>query len=470
MAGPIPAASGRIFISYRREETAYPAAWLFDRLADRFGGGQVFKDVDSIQLGDDFVEVITRAVGSCDVLLTLIGNEWLTITDEHGRRRLDDPDDFVRLEIEAALTRNVRVIPILVEDAQMPRADDLPDSLAKLVRRQALELSPARFEFDTSRLLRVLDMTLAEVRTAQKDAALEVAPAGKAPDPSTTEVQKAPEQREPPRQSRTPSIPPAAPATPAGAWQPSDQSKRPDKQRRRLSIRTRILAGVGVGVVLILLLIVVIVANSGTTSPPTGAAITTSPTTNKVIFRDDFSSRVSGWEDDGNKPGSGYTNGAYRISSPPSAAGGASGGGPTKASRVYPSAPPNLRIEVEGRRLPTSDQSMDYGLLCRVNGDNAYALTISDDYAKIERFGAYKTLKDAGIQVNPNSTNQLQAVCTSVEGQQAVHLELWVNGQKALETTDRDSPLPTGTVGLVVGTYKTKHASVAEFDNFVVRL
>lgn len=88
-------APGRIFISYRREEAAYPAGWLYDRLADRFGPGQVFKDVDSIQLGDDFVEVITRAVGSCDVLLALIGHHWLTVTDEHGRRRLDNPGDFV---------------------------------------------------------------------------------------------------------------------------------------------------------------------------------------------------------------------------------------------------------------------------------------------------------------------------------------------------------------------------------------
>ncbi len=164
MVASPPAAAGRIFISYRREETAYPAGWLYDRLADRFGGGQVFKDVDSIQLGDDFVEVITSAVGSCDVLLALIGDQWLTITDEHGRRRLDDPDDFVRLEIEAALTRNVRVIPILVDGARMPRADELPGSLARLVRLQALELSPARFDFDTGRLLKVLDRTLAEVR------------------------------------------------------------------------------------------------------------------------------------------------------------------------------------------------------------------------------------------------------------------------------------------------------------------
>jgi hypothetical protein len=197
MAGSIPpAASGRIFISYRREETAYPVGWLYDRLADHYGGEQVFKDVDSIRLGDDFVEVIASAVGSCDVLLVLIGEEWLTITDAHGRRRLDDPRDFVRLEIEAALTREIRVIPILVDDARLPRADELPDSLAKLVRRQALELSPARFDYDLSRLLKVLDWTLLEVRTARDHADEAVVPAGKAPNPSTAKLQEAPERRE----------------------------------------------------------------------------------------------------------------------------------------------------------------------------------------------------------------------------------------------------------------------------------
>jgi tetratricopeptide (TPR) repeat protein len=164
MADSAAPAAGRIFISYRREETAYAAGWLFDRLADRFGRGQIFKDVDSIQLGDDFVAVITTAVDSCDVLLALIGDQWLTISDEQGRPRLANPNDFVRLEIEAALTRNVRVIPILVEEARMPDADELPPSLAKLARRQALELSPARFEFDTSRLLNVLERALAGVR------------------------------------------------------------------------------------------------------------------------------------------------------------------------------------------------------------------------------------------------------------------------------------------------------------------
>ena len=158
-----PQAAGRVFISYRHEETAWQAVSLFDRLADRFGRGQIFKDIDSIQLGDDFVEVITTAVGSCDVLLALIGEQWLTITDEQGRPRLDNPDDFVRLEIEAALTRNVRVIPILVEGARMPRPNQLPPSLAKLARRQGLDLSPARFDFDISRLQNVLDTTLADV-------------------------------------------------------------------------------------------------------------------------------------------------------------------------------------------------------------------------------------------------------------------------------------------------------------------
>jgi TIR domain/NACHT domain len=163
MAESVAPSAGRVFISYRREDTAYAAGWLFDRLADRFGRGQIFKDIDSIQLGDDFVEVITTAVGSCDVLLALIGEQWLTINDEHGRARLDDPNDFVRLELEAALTRNVRVIPILVAGARMPRPDQLPPSLAKLARRQALELSPSHFEFDTSRLHKVLDTALTDV-------------------------------------------------------------------------------------------------------------------------------------------------------------------------------------------------------------------------------------------------------------------------------------------------------------------
>ena len=124
------AASGGIFISYRRQETAFPAGWLYDRLRDRFGPDQVFKDVDNIDPGDEFVERITSAVEPCDVLLALIGDQWLTITNKKGQRRLDDPEDYVRVAVETALTQNIQVIPILVDEARMPEVDELPPSLA----------------------------------------------------------------------------------------------------------------------------------------------------------------------------------------------------------------------------------------------------------------------------------------------------------------------------------------------------
>src|SRR5262245_66362849 len=108
---------GRVFISYRREEAAYAAGWLYDRLVARIGEDNVFKDVDSIALGDDFVDAIATAVGACDVMLAIIGQEWLTVADETGRPRIDNPDDFVRLEVEAALVRDVRVIPVLIDNA-----------------------------------------------------------------------------------------------------------------------------------------------------------------------------------------------------------------------------------------------------------------------------------------------------------------------------------------------------------------
>jgi hypothetical protein len=477
MAGSFTDAAGRIFISYRREKTAYPAGWLYERLAEHFGAGQVFKDIDSIQPGDDFVEVITRAVGSCDVLLALIGEDWLTVTDEHGQRRLDNPEDFVRVEIEAALARNVRVIPILVNGARMPAAGELPDSLARLVRRQALELSPARFHFDTSRLLRVLEMTLAEVRPAQPGVRRIPTPAA---DVGAMEAPpEASERRREVEPSPTPGIPPAVPAgAPVVRAASSLPEPQPGKLRRRLSTRAWLLGGAGVGLALIAL-VAALVARSNPTPSTTGAATTTPPShgagttasasTKGVILRDDFATRAYGWEGDGSgAPGAGYTNGAYRISAPPTAAGSGAGSQPTKASRVYPATPSDIRIEVAGHRLPTSDKGMEYGILCRINDVNAYFLAVSDNYAAIEKWGKYKMLKDAQPRLDANSTNQLQAVCNNVKGQQAVHLELWVNGQKVVETVDTDSPLPVGTVGLAVGTYQTKRASVAEFDNFVV--
>jgi TIR domain len=156
MGGSSSATTKQIFISYRRQETSHLAGRLYDRLADRFGEDHVFMDVDSIEPGIDFSEAIQQAVGSSEVLLALIGRDWLKATDEDGRRRLDDPDDIVRLEIEAALERDIRVIPVLAEGATMPKRQDLPDSLARLARRNAVRLSHESFRHETAHLVEVL--------------------------------------------------------------------------------------------------------------------------------------------------------------------------------------------------------------------------------------------------------------------------------------------------------------------------
>jgi len=173
--------SVEIFLNYRREDTAYPAGWLYDRLVDHFGRDHVFKDIDSIELGDDFVSIITTEIESCDVLLALIGEKWLTIADAIGHRRIDDPDDFVRLEIEVALERNIRVVPVLIGGAAMPRAHQLPASIAMLSRRNALQLSSIHFDADVSRLLKVLDKQFEDAR-GDRDVVSETGPDSPAAD------------------------------------------------------------------------------------------------------------------------------------------------------------------------------------------------------------------------------------------------------------------------------------------------
>jgi hypothetical protein len=145
--------SGSIFISYRRDETAGYAGRLFDHLAERVGEDRVFMDIDSIALGADFAREVRDAVSGCAAILVLIGRNWLAVTDRTGRRRIDDPDDWVRIEIETALQRDIPVVPILVEGAAMPEADDLPPSLQPLTRRQGLVLSHTGFRSEVSRLI-----------------------------------------------------------------------------------------------------------------------------------------------------------------------------------------------------------------------------------------------------------------------------------------------------------------------------
>ena len=149
----------RIFISYRRDDTtaAACAGRLYDRLTERFGKQNIFMDIDTLKAGTDFVEFINKKVGECDVLIAMIGEQWLELRDEQGNRRLDNPEDWVRLEIATALKREkILVVPAMVYGAVLPRSKDLPRPLKKLARRQALEITHKNFHHDVDSLIKDL--------------------------------------------------------------------------------------------------------------------------------------------------------------------------------------------------------------------------------------------------------------------------------------------------------------------------
>jgi hypothetical protein len=166
-----------VFLSYRREDSAAYAGRLYDRLVAHFGDSQVFMDIDQIGLGEDFVEVINQKVSVAQTVIVLIGRQWLTVQDEQGKRRLDDAEDFVRLEVGAALERRVRVIPVLVGGAAMPKMQQLPEPLAMLSRRNAIEISDTRFHHDVGRLIEALEQANRAGATAKPASASDGTPA-----------------------------------------------------------------------------------------------------------------------------------------------------------------------------------------------------------------------------------------------------------------------------------------------------
>jgi uracil-DNA glycosylase family 4 len=143
----------RIFINYRRQDTEGYVGRLYDHLTQYFEPEDIFMDVSSIDPGADFVRVLEDAVAACDVFLAMIGPHWLTLTDDSGARRLDQWNDFVRIEIASALKQGKIVIPVLVGRAGMPAPAALPDDLAPLARRNAVELSHQRFIYDVEQLI-----------------------------------------------------------------------------------------------------------------------------------------------------------------------------------------------------------------------------------------------------------------------------------------------------------------------------
>lgn len=148
-----------IFISYRVKDTAAATGRLADALKQHLEEDQIFMDIDKLEPGVDFTEVISRSLDACDVLLAVIGPDWTGYDPDTRRSRIQDPNDWVRLELVTALKRNIRVVPVLVDDAVLPQTEELPEDLHPLLRRQTYEISNKRWKYDTDQLIAFLEKT-----------------------------------------------------------------------------------------------------------------------------------------------------------------------------------------------------------------------------------------------------------------------------------------------------------------------
>ncbi|MGH3173005.1 MAG: toll/interleukin-1 receptor domain-containing protein [Streptosporangiaceae bacterium] len=474
----------RIFISYRRADTANQAGWLAERLAGHYGRPQVIFDVDSIQLGNDFADVIAAAVTSCDALLALIGHQWLTAGA--------GPNDFVRMEIESALTRGVRVIPVLVDGARMPAAAELPPGLAMLAQQPPLSLGAANPEGDVGRLIQALDQSIA-VRSAPWQA-IQAGQAqnqptvtGMAPSWGAPAIYASPSEPRPAQPGPGHSGP-----VPTG---PAHSGPVPTGQMRRRPKTWVIALVLGVAVAAAIVAFIAIpsghpASSASSSSAPASASAATGSRHNaspkagnspgssaaaKVLLADDFSTNKVGWVDDAHASAGAYTgSGAYRLSvtgyngqnelaRPSSAGSGLSG-----------VTPLNLDASVDVRTLSGATQGYGLGLAFRGDGNgDLYAFLIEDHAVAIQKWvgtGARITGDPAPVSVSDlhvGSSGRLRAVATTIDGGQAVHLELWLNGKKLIDYTDRDNPYTRGYMGLYVESISdSTSTAAAEFDNF----
>jgi hypothetical protein len=220
---------GGIFISYRREDSGPYAGRLRDRLTNHFGASQVFLDIHRIKPGQRFPRVIEEAVGSCDALLAVIGPKWLSIKDENGQRRLDDPNDYLRREVVAALRRpDVLVIPVLVGTVRMPKPKDLPEELAPLTESNAIRVSDESWDDQVLHLIEALETV---VKRAPVAAPARERPSAPSPEPLPPPRQ---EQQPAPWPSSQPSFQPASAAgpysQPASAGWPTQASHQAPTQ------------------------------------------------------------------------------------------------------------------------------------------------------------------------------------------------------------------------------------------------
>ncbi len=156
---PSTPSSGRknVFISYRVQDSAGETGRLVDALKDAFYDDQIFVDIEKLEPGVDFTEALAKSLDSCDILLAIIGTEWAGRADSHNITRINKPDDWVRIELETALKRNIRLIPVLVSGASLPTVNEIPESLLPLLKRQTIELSNKRWKYDTEQLINFLE-------------------------------------------------------------------------------------------------------------------------------------------------------------------------------------------------------------------------------------------------------------------------------------------------------------------------
>ena len=145
-----------IFVSYRRDDSRHAAGRLAGDLAGHFGRDSIFRDIEGIEPGVEFPVALEKALANCVVMVVLIGPQWLAIKNAKGQRRLEQPGDWIRLEIATALERGVRVVPVMVEDTPLPEAEALPADLRPLLQRQTLQLSDLRWDADLARLVQTL--------------------------------------------------------------------------------------------------------------------------------------------------------------------------------------------------------------------------------------------------------------------------------------------------------------------------
>ena len=450
--------AGRVFISYRRADTAQAAGWLFNRMTGHFGRNNVVMDVDPAPYGGNLAHAIDSSVATCDAFVVLIGQHWLAVTGEG----LHDPNDYVRLALESALRRGTLVVPVTVDGARMPVNGELPPSLASMAGQPAFEVGLRSFDADTSQLVRVLDQSIAERQATQLRSA-----SGPTPVPGAS-----------------------APSTPAPG--PLPYSTKPLSPRRRFGTRTLILAGGAVVVVAAAVAFAVIPrghsgASSGGSSASSSSGGSPSPVSTHrgsaapkaaaspdVLLSDDFSTERTGWTDDAHQAAGTYTGGAYRLSVT-----GANGvselARPANATAGLSAVTPmNLSATVDVHKLSGAPQGYGLGIAFRSDGGgNVYAFLIEDHAVAIQKWtggGAEVTDSPDPVTtsaVHADGTDRLQAVIQTVSGGQAVHLELWLNGKKMVDYTDQDHPYTKGYLGLYVESISDASSTAgAEFDNF----